>query len=251
MWKESERLYEKALKETSEYPEALFGLALLNKAKGDSKAYAQLMHRLGETDTGEDDILAEIGVFHLSEGRYASAVSIFEKLVLEDPENPDNYVNLALSYKHTGFLEKAIQHNRKALDLKADHQAALVNLGHLYFESRQHDLAKSIYTKAIESDSRLIDVLLRLAHIALIDNDIEDCVRLCDLTLKALDLSRNITLHSIEDLAGLYVMIAHSLQQSGKAQLSREALEIAACLDPELVNTFNPFTEAACPSNSS
>jgi len=235
----AEENYINALKDNPEYPDALFGLALLYKSKGDLSQYREMVDRLSRMEIDDPDILTEIGVCDLTSDRYESAVRIFEQVLAKKPEDFSVHINLALAFKHLGQMEDAIKHNLRALELKSDSIEALTNLGHLYFESAQYDLAKETYLKSLELESDLIDVHLRLALIHIIEGEIEDCVVECDSILKALHLPRNKVLNSIEDLSELFLIIAHTLKQAGKERLSVEAVEIALRLTPGLVEKYN------------
>ena len=184
--------------------------------------------------TDDADILTEIGIYDLRADRYEQAIQNFKGVLAKRPHDVNTYINLALACKHSGQKEDAIGYNLKALGLKVDSIEALTNLGHIYFESEKYTSAKEIYLRALESGLDLIDVHLRLSHIYTREGEIEDCVSECDFLLKTLHLPRNKTLNSIKDLSELFLVIAHTLEQSGKEQLSREALEIAVRLNPDI-----------------
>lgn len=235
LWERAEDNYSDSLKENPENLDALFGLALLSKGGGELVQYQMYLDKLRDMKTDDADILTEIGIYDLRADRYEQAIQNFKGVLAKRPHDVNTYINLALACKHSGQKEDAIGYNLKALGLKVDSIEALTNLGHIYFESEKYTSAKEIYLRALESGLDLIDVHLRLSHIYTREGEIEDCVSECDFLLKTLHLPRNKTLNSIKDLSELFLVIAHTLEQSGKEQLSREALEIAVRLNPDIV----------------
>lgn len=56
---------------------------------------------------------------------------LMEKIVASDPENPELYFNLGISNDQLGNKEKALEYYNKALELRPDYEAALINLAAL------------------------------------------------------------------------------------------------------------------------
>lgn len=56
---------------------------------------------------------------------------LMEKIVATDPENPELYFNLGISNDQMGNKEKALEYYTKAIELKPDYEAALINLAAL------------------------------------------------------------------------------------------------------------------------
>ena len=236
LWKKAEESYRNAIMDNPEYPDALFGLALLYKSRGELGQHGEMLDRLSGMEIDDTDVLMEIGIYNLTSGRYESAIRIMERVLDKRPDDVNAHINIALAFKLAGQKEDAVGYNLKALELKSDSLEALTNLGHLYFESARYDLAREMYLKALELESNLIDVHLRLALICVFEGEIENCVARCDSILNVLHLPRNKTLNSTGDLSELFLIIAHTLDQSGKERLSREALAIAVHLTPDIVS---------------
>ncbi len=53
---------------------------------------------------------------------------LMAKIVASDPENPEIYFNLGVGSAEIGEKEKAIEYYKKALELKPDYEAALINI---------------------------------------------------------------------------------------------------------------------------
>ena len=53
---------------------------------------------------------------------------LMNKIVATDPENPEIYFNLGVGSAQIGQKDKAVDYYMKALELKPDYEAALINL---------------------------------------------------------------------------------------------------------------------------
>lgn len=61
-------------------------------------------------------------------GDVARYNELMGKIVASDPENPEIYFNLGVGSAEIGNKEKAIEYYNKALELKPDYEAALINI---------------------------------------------------------------------------------------------------------------------------
>jgi len=64
-------------------------------------------------------------------GDNAKYNELMEKIVATDPENPEIYFNLGISNDQLGNKERALEYYTKAIELKPDYEAALINLAAL------------------------------------------------------------------------------------------------------------------------
>jgi len=223
LWELAERDYQAALDINAKYPDALLGLARVYKSVKKNDQYFDTINRLKKLESEDIEILKEIGICDLRSGNYQSAVVHLKKALEQGPDDVDAHINLALAHKHEGSLKDAERHNLRALELKNDSVEALSNLGHLYYESAQYDTAKQMYVRAVNLEKNLVDVHVRMANLYLFDGEIENCVEASDSILKTLNLPYSKTLHDIQDLAEIFLLISSGLKQTGKTQLSEEA----------------------------
>lgn len=77
-------------------------------------------------------------------------VARLEKLVQENPDNPDLRVQLAVFYSKARDYNKAIDQLKEALRLDESHQGALITLGDIYMEQGRYQEAVEPYTKVVE-----------------------------------------------------------------------------------------------------
>jgi tetratricopeptide (TPR) repeat protein len=73
-----------------------------------------------------------------------------EKIVAQNPDDPDLRVELALFYSEAGSMQQAIEQLKTALDLNESHQGALVALGDIYMQLGQYEEAIVPYRKVVE-----------------------------------------------------------------------------------------------------
>lgn len=217
-------------------------LAKLEKAKGNQVDYIATLERTRESSSDDPEVLKELGMLDLMEGRYEEAVKAYSRITEISSSSQDILTNLALAHKYLGNREEAIKYNLEAVECHSDSINPLVNLGHLYYEKGDHHSAKESYERALAQDRGLLDAALRLATIYLIVGDAEGCVALCDSILETLQLPRNIVLNSLDDLADVFRNIGQELLKKEKKQLSMEAFEIALRLNPNLVNESRPHS---------
>jgi tetratricopeptide (TPR) repeat protein len=222
-WELAEKHFKSAILKNSDYPDAWLGLARVYKSVKKDNEYRDCTDRLKALESGDIEILKEIGIYDLRFGRFKSAIGYFKRILEQMPDDLDAHINLALAYKYEGMAEDAERHNLRALELRGDSVEALSNLGHLYYEATRFDKAKEMYVRAIQLQENLVDIHVRLANICLLDGEIEKCVEACDNVLRELSLPRSKTLHDIQDLAGLFFLIGWGLKQAGKNKLSQEA----------------------------
>jgi tetratricopeptide (TPR) repeat protein len=218
--------------------ENLLSRAKIQEEQGDQQAYLNTLNIIKKMDIDQVEILAEVGNADLITGLYSDAASVFERIIdISGPEH-DALINLALAYKYTDRQDDAIRCNKHALEIQPDSLHALTNLGHLYFETDDVDNAILVYQRALDLEPDALDVSLRLATSYLYQGKANECVALCDLLLEKLQMPRNITLNGKEDLALIFGLIGTGLDNVGSRQLAREAIKVAAELDPAFIENL-------------
>jgi glycosyltransferase involved in cell wall biosynthesis/Tfp pilus assembly protein PilF len=229
--------YRQAMAAMGETPETLLGTAMLCRAQGDHRKYREAMGRLRAIETDDEEVLTELGLCDLAEGRRDSAISLFNKAIHKKPYDPNIHMHLALAYKSVGRTDKAILHFRKVLSLRDDASEAMVQLGDIYFESRQYDDAAHVYKTAIDKGSTTFQVSLRWAWCRLLEGDAEGCVTVCDDLLRALNMPRRMILNDLQDLAHVFLIISQGLKEKHETEASNESLEMAFRLNPVLASS--------------
>ena len=164
------------LKSSFESPEALSGVRLL--AQGDG-VVVRAKDRLWNAETGQgcldfaqrvsgdtvtvlwegrdiapgeaDELSAsewcQLGV-DLEEWNVGKAMEAYQKAVLSDPNCADAWVNLGRLHQLKGNLKEAKRHYELAVEAVPDHQLANYNLGTIFDELNEGELAARFYAKA-------------------------------------------------------------------------------------------------------
>ncbi|MBQ8596965.1 MAG: tetratricopeptide repeat protein [Lachnospiraceae bacterium] len=86
---------------------------------------------------------------------YNQAIEYYQKALDEDPEDPQNYVNLAIGYRLSGDYEMALETYKDGLDVDPDYPELNSSLGTLYLLLDDAETAIPYFEKALEEDPSL------------------------------------------------------------------------------------------------
>ncbi|MFC1991956.1 tetratricopeptide repeat protein [Chloroflexota bacterium] len=91
-------------------------------------------------------------------------IARLEKLVEQNPNDPNSRVGLALLYSEAGYQQQAIKQLKTALNLNDSHQGTLAALGDIYMELGHYEEAIEPYSKVVElnRDNQMRGVSKRL-----------------------------------------------------------------------------------------
>jgi len=126
---------------------ALYWLAVvydLQEEPARAREFAERAHALSPKDAR---IVNNLGVSYLTSGEFERAEQAFRAAILLDPDDPAVRNNLGLALGRQGRYEEAMAEFRRA----GSEQAALNNLGYLYYLNGEH-------TKAIDHFERSLQV---------------------------------------------------------------------------------------------
>lgn len=100
----------------------------------------------------KDRLLGRIwGYSHL--GMYKEAVDECKKLIKIDPHDPSSFIELGLTYRESGEIEKAIKWYKYTIRRFPKHSHAYINLGYVFEKHKKCDnRAVVCYEKALELD---------------------------------------------------------------------------------------------------
>ncbi|MEP7339504.1 MAG: protein kinase [Acidobacteriota bacterium] len=150
---------EEALKDfaaaSDRYPEdweALNGSAQAFRLAEDFKKAEQIYIRMIQLWPNYWDGYNELGDFYAEQGSYDKAIENWQRVVALLPDSPVGYINLASAYLQTDQQAKAIENYLIAInkDQTRDSFEALTNLGTVYFEQQQYDLARTYFQQALD-----------------------------------------------------------------------------------------------------
>jgi glycosyltransferase involved in cell wall biosynthesis len=228
----AEYLLEKAFNKGLDQQTAEFEKALNKRASGDVFGYRSIIQDLLDTeDINMPELMSALGTEALKIGKYQQAESLFTSAVGLSYHHPKLFTSLALACKYQNKIDEAINWNVRALEMEANDLDAMTNLGHIYFDVKKWDSSKSYYQKTLAIDNHQRDVLFRLSLIALMDKDLNKCIRFCALLLRELHIANDRVIKNIEDLAFIYNVIGKGFLARGEKQLHLEAMNFAKILE--------------------
>ena len=111
--------------------EILRNMTLIFIERGDNEKATALMKTARAENPNDVYLMRADADMSYKMGDVARYNELIEKIVASDPENPELYFNLGISNDQLGNQEKAMSYYAKALELKPDYEAALINVAAL------------------------------------------------------------------------------------------------------------------------
>jgi len=108
--------------------EILRNMTLIYIEQGNNEKATELMKTARAENPNDVYLMRADADMSYKMGDVARYNELMEKIVASDPENPEVYFNLGVGSAEIGNKEKAIEYYNKALELKPDYEAALINL---------------------------------------------------------------------------------------------------------------------------
>ncbi len=147
-------------------PEHITGLRLLGLAKTRNGKHAEAVEVLTlALELMEEPSAAEwcnLGLAYSGLGLAEKAIKAFNNAINIDPNEPVFYNNLAMVYNHQKDYQSAINYVKKAIELRPTAQY-WTNLGGVYGELKQLDMADACYAEALKIDNQYPAVYVNLA----------------------------------------------------------------------------------------
>jgi len=134
-----------------------YGRVLVSLGKEDLAL--EVLSRAREIIDWDPELWNNLGVIYWNRGELEEAIKMYEHSLRLFPKNPVALANLgatetslALKNKDNGWLIKAEEHFKKAIDYDAGQVAAYNGLGAVYRLTGRLDVAISYWQKAVELD---------------------------------------------------------------------------------------------------
>jgi protein O-GlcNAc transferase len=131
--------------------------AIQHHQSGELAKAEKIYERILAIDPNHPEALHLMGVIAIQAGRNDRAVSLINKAIENNPENPVYCNNLAKAYNNMGNvfrgqskLNEAISCYQQALQLKPAYPAAYNNMGNAFQDQGKWDQAMSCYQKAVQ-----------------------------------------------------------------------------------------------------
>lgn len=183
------------------------------------------------------------GFYYLSSGQNEKGNAEIDKALKVSTAIEDCLRLIGKFYLDNNNLEKSEEIYKKLLNIKDTSVDAIIKMGHVKFKKGNLKEAIHFWEKAVNIEPSLFDIRLLICKINILQGNFEDVVSYCDQLLQLLNISRNITLESISDLANLFDIIGHKLKERRDTQAADTAFKI--CEDLKRVqpmDTVNVLT---------
>ncbi len=189
----------------------------------------------------------ELGYLYAEQGDFDKAIKNWQEVIRLLPESPIGYINLASAYQQTEQLPKAVDNYLIAIskDQTQDSFEARSNLGTVYFEQQQYDLASTYFQQALEiakeagrNDPRVFanmaDTYRQLARMQTLPNAVDEYNRqAAEMYDEAIKLSRQKIAAGIRGEAESYANLAEWLAKRGNMEETMFYLKPALKADSE------------------
>lgn len=149
------------------------------------------------------------------------AVNYFRRVVTIQPNEANNYHNLAISLKQTGNIQKAIETYQQGLKLAPDNQPILFNLGNMYLGEEKPDAAIPLFQTLLNINPQHIKALRGLG-VALMN--VDQLEQACDCLLKASNIA--------PEESEIFVELADVYSRLGRQVEAINALKVALKTNP-------------------
>lgn len=139
--------------------------------QGDIAKATRLLERAHELDRENGDVALNLGGAYILSKKFSQAVLVLEPLSERDPHNPMVWTNLGAAYLGNPILardddqQRAIVAFKKAIELNPAAPNVAYNLGLIYRDRQERDLALHWFRRALQANPddrdarRLIDQL--------------------------------------------------------------------------------------------
>jgi len=194
----AEQGYHQILEAQSNHPEALYGLGVLMRQKGEYQTAENLLKNLLQVQPNSIKALFSLGNLYQAQDRLSEAIEAYHQILALQPDAIAAYNNLGYALQQQGKWEDAIAYYQKALELKPDCVEAEVNLANALYAQGKLSLEKQ-------------------AHYATMNHDLgSQCKQAGDLKTAIAYYRQSISMKP--DLAEAYYNLDQVLQEQGEHQ---------------------------------
>lgn len=112
---------------------------------------AELLMECWSKFPNDPPVLTSIGQVLLGLHDDKGATAVFERAIQAEPDNPANYIHLALAWKDAKEYQQAIENLEKALRLDPILEQPYLELGEIYSAERQPELVRLTYRRFLKA----------------------------------------------------------------------------------------------------
>jgi len=240
LWQHAKEHYMASLKIIPDDPESLLALAVTYKHLNEPEKHKALILQMEDNERGSPELWFERGLIQLKDGDYKTSIDSFEESLKFNPDSRATHLNLALAYKGTGDLGRALHSNLRAVELSPRNVDSRINLAHLLYDMNQLDLAREQFEFVLDRSPDSVEIRMLYCELLARSGEINACGDHCGYLLETLGLPAHSVGHDPAGLAPLFLLVGQSLQAHGKPHLSQKAVTLAKRLDPHLAPKNHP-----------
>jgi tetratricopeptide (TPR) repeat protein len=160
----SEKLYEKALTLNPKDPYTLYNIGVLHQRNNTPQRAIKFYSDAIKSKKDFKQAYNNMGCCYYSMGLYDIAIDNFNSAISIDPLFDIAYNNLGLAKQHIATLPNSVEKDiKKAIDLNFENKVYQFNLGNIFFNNDEFELATSCYERAIFIDTAFLDAIINLA----------------------------------------------------------------------------------------
>ncbi|MFA6636636.1 MAG: tetratricopeptide repeat protein [Candidatus Omnitrophota bacterium] len=207
---------------------AYFNLGILYSKLGWFDRARIALNKAIELDVNYIDARLLLGFLFEMEGNNAEAIELYESVTAIDYENTDARIRRFLIYKKTGFLDKAMEENRRIMEIEPFSLEPYMESYGMYVAAEKYEEAEGILHEALEKGFLAGPVYAGLGFTASKHGNAEKALGYYE---KALEVSPD------NDVYRFYVVVG--LDSLGKREEATMALEKAVSEGAKLPEIYN------------
>lgn len=202
----------RALTESPEEPQIWYMLAKLNNKNGSFDEEKRCLEEFCQRDKTDVVALNRLAALWIDSGDTNRAVKLLNMVIERDQTNYHALCNLGKIFKSEKNFEQAFDVLTKAAQHHPQNTAPWIHMGDISVELNQHEEGRVFFEHALALHPRLITAMLSLCEIDLRQNRIVDFIQQCDTVLAELELDRNRTIHTMEDVMDILLEIKFAVR---------------------------------------
>ena len=180
----AEASYSSALNADGANADALLGLAVVWRARGDDKTAAQYLNRAGGRIAGSPDLLYKFALVALDLQFNGEATLALKRASELRPDEPSYRFLFGVAWLRKPDLQEAEQAFREFIRLRPDHAQGQMYLGYSLLKQKKYDEAREWLEKSAGKDASAPETFYYLGLIAQEQNENERAVELFEKTIR-------------------------------------------------------------------